>query len=196
MDEKGWMEPVGPEYAFDEPEFMAEFGRAMAAWGNVEHALSSVFASILNAPQPQHARSAFHSVVSFRDRLNLIDAPMEMVTGSFPGEQWSQVRMDWNKLKEVARKSSRLRNKLAHMHVWHSPSIGTFGHDDITSVVELPSDPVERKRVVVTVDKIRQYRKSFDNCAKRINTFRKKLLEEMANPMRDVIMPQEADSQD
>ncbi|MGO6985434.1 hypothetical protein [Rhizobium leguminosarum] len=184
-----WRKPASVEYALDEPKFMAEYGRSMAAWGNVEHALSSVFATALEVKQVHHARAAFHSVISFRDRLGMIDAPMKMVTTSFPGEQWLNLSQEWARLSDTLNKASRHRNVLAHMHVWHSPLVGTFGWKDITRISELPMDPYERKKVTVTVERMRDYRKSFESCTRRVRDFEQDLLKAMENPMRDVVLP-------
>ncbi|MBB3313106.1 hypothetical protein FHT78_004894 [Rhizobium sp. BK196] len=181
-----WRKPIGVDYALDEPEFMAEYGRTMSAWGNVEHALGSVFATVLNVEQVFHARAAFHSVISFRDRLGMIDAPMALVTNTFPGEQWAHLRKEWGRLKDATSKSSRYRNILAHMHVWHSPTAGTFGWKDITRISELPIDAVERKKVTVTISRMRDYRKSFEICTRRIGEFEGELKKAMKNPVRDV----------
>ncbi|MBY5441806.1 hypothetical protein [Rhizobium leguminosarum] len=184
-----WRKPASVDYALDEPKFMAEYGRSMAAWGNVEHALSSVFATVLDVTQVHHARAAFHSVISFRDRLGMIDAPMKMVTTSFPGKQWVRLNQEWVRLSDAVNKASRHRNLLAHMHVWHSPLAGTFGWKNITRISDLPIEPDERKKVTVTVERMRDYRKSFENCTHRIRDFEQNLLEAMKDPMRDVILP-------
>jgi hypothetical protein len=181
-----WQKPVGPEYAVDEPEFMAEFGRAMAAWGNIEHALSGVYALVLEAKQPHYARASFHSVISFRDRLGMVDVAVRLATTCFPGSLWENLEAEWARLRDTASKASKRRNTLAHMHVWLSPKFGTFGWKDITRISELPIDYEGRRAKAVTIDKMRDYRKSFDNCARRIIEFENELSVAMDDPMRDV----------
>jgi hypothetical protein len=187
--EGDWRTPAGVEYALDEPEFMAEYGRSMAAWGNVEHALSSAFATVLEVKQAHHARAAFHGVISFRDRLGMIGAPVRMVTTCFPGKQWVDLKDEWARLSDVLSKASRHRNTLAHMHVWHSPAIGTFGWKDVTKVADLPVDPDERKKVTVTIGRLRDYRISFESCTRRVRAFEKLLADAMKDPMRDAREP-------
>lgn len=101
-----WQKPVGPEYAVDEPEFMAEFGRAMAAWGSIEHALSGVYALVLEARQPHYARASFHSVISFRDRLGMVDVAVRLATTCFPGSLWENLEAEWARLRDTASKAS------------------------------------------------------------------------------------------
>lgn len=177
-----WRKPSSVIYAVDEPEFMAEFGRAMAEWGNVEHALSSLFAAVIQPKRRDHARAAFHNVVSFRDRLGMIDVTFEMALGPYQASDKASTVKEWSRLKDVLQKVSRSRNMLAHMHVWHGPSFGTFGWKDITQISVLPVTPEERKKLVVTTSRLRDYRGSFSSCAKRTRAFTEALDEILAAP--------------
>ena len=182
-----WKTPVGPEYAIDEPEFMVEYGRAMASYGNIEHALSSLYACAVDSRQPQYARASFHRVISFRDRVEMVDAPVSMITTSFLGKQWGDLAREWKSLKEVLRRSSKRRNELAHMHVWHSPRTGTFGWQDITRISTLPMDKQERREKAVTTEKMRTHRSSFDLCTKRVRKFERSLAAALNDPMREPV---------
>lgn len=170
-----WMKPLGPDYASDEPEFMVEFGRAMAEWGNVEHSLSSIFAQVIQAKDPFIARAAFHSIVGFRDRLQAVTVPLDLLTGRYIGHQWDEIRVEWKRLSDVVRKASLKRNELAHMHVWHSRSIGTFGWKDITRIGALPMDATERKAISLTPARMRDYRNSFSSATRRLRHFEETL---------------------
>lgn len=174
--------PQGAEYAPDEPEFMAEFGRALAEWGNIEHRLSSVFAIVICSAEVMSARSAFHSVVGLRDRLQMIDRPLKIKFGTSEGQQWRELEREWSRISDRVQKASKKRNKLAHMHVWQGPALGTFGAQDISRLSDLPIDPIEREKLVVTAETLRSYQESFVSVAMRIETFRASLLEAYAKP--------------
>ena len=66
-----WNEPHGPEYAADEPEFMAEYGRTLAEWGGVEHELARVFSVLIQPKSTMSAAAAFLAVPGFRDKLTV-----------------------------------------------------------------------------------------------------------------------------
>jgi hypothetical protein len=175
--EYDWRMPQGADYAPDEPEFMAEFGRALAEWGNIEHRLSSVFAIVICSAEVMSARSAFHAIVGFRDRIQVIERPLKIKFGTSEGPQWRELEGEWSRISDIVQKASRKRNKLAHMHVWQGPKLGTFGAQDISRLSDLPTDPKERSKLVVTIETLRSYRESFVSVAMRIETFRASLLE-------------------
>lgn len=170
-----WSKPAGPDYAIDEPEFMAEFGRALAEWGNIEHKLSDIFAVSLQAKDRLNARAAFHAIASFRDRINAIGVVIDRLSERQSTKQWEQIKVEWKRASEAVQKASKNRNKLAHMHVWHSRRSGTFGADDITKVAYLPRDLTERQQAVVTIQKMKDYRKSFCSLKDRLRAFREVL---------------------
>jgi len=175
METENWSKSLGAEYASDEPEFMCELGRAMAEWGNVEHALSSVFAVAIQSKDPFLARASFHSIVGFSDRLRAVEAIIAMQSKRNPTVFWEEVHLEWKRIDDVLSKTSRKRNRLAHMHVWQGPKMGTFGAQNITGLADLPLDPVARKKEVVTIALMRDYRRSFCSAADRVYKFQERL---------------------
>ncbi|AEH85716.1 hypothetical protein [Mesorhizobium opportunistum] len=165
-----WSDPAGPDYATDEPEFMVEYGRAMAEWGNVEHLLARIYVKLLKPANIEHATLAFFSVQNLRDRMNMISS---LVASQFGEPKVADVPpvVEWERIRNAFNRTVKNRNTLAHMHVWHGPSIGTFGHGHIYQVAKLPVDVGERRQQVVTTKRLRDFREGFCLLWKRLHLF-------------------------
>jgi hypothetical protein len=170
-----WSDPVGPDYATDEPEFMVGYGRAMAEWGNVEHALSRIFVRILDPGNVEWATLAFFSVQNFRDRTNMVASLVTSQFGPPDTDNPTHQATEWSRVVKAIGRTAKNRNTLAHLHVWHGPKIGTFGHGHLFQVSKLPTDPEERRRKIVTIKTLRDYSHGFHLLAKRLNDFDKSI---------------------
>lgn len=113
-------------------QMFAAVGRAITQWSFAEHALCNIFIACSSASSSrigqgedegftswidhQVPTAVFHSVENFRGKLNLIDAALLARIPDY--EPWgSELREDWAKLREKARKLSLKRNRLAHWTV-------------------------------------------------------------------------------
>lgn len=160
-----WDEPHGAEYALDEPEFMAEYGRAMADWGSLEHQLGHVFGLSLRT-KPEIAGAVFFAVPGFRDKVSMVNA---VIAARFVDE--AEVQSDWRAISEQCLKISKSRNRIAHMHVWQGPNSGTWGAQDLWQMSQLPIKWNERKQYVVTVEELRRIRSRFNAVTTKLLSF-------------------------
>jgi hypothetical protein len=93
------------------------------------------------------------------------------VYGAPDDEAPTKQSIEWRRIDKAIEKSVLNRNQLAHLHVWHSPEMGTFGHGHIFKLSQLPTNPIKRKKHVITVKKLRDYRRGFCIKAKRLRRF-------------------------
>ncbi len=171
---KSWDQPHGPDYAIDEPEFMAQYGRALAEWGNVEHALAHLFAAFLRPASLQISRAAYLAVPGFRDKLTVLDAAAKAVFVVISPADRPALEKEWQSLFNAANRTSKNRNKIAHMHVWHGSrsGTGTFGAGHMAEVDKLPFNWEEREKLVVTSKTLTDYRQGFLALYERISNYR------------------------
>src|SRR4051794_16445407 len=93
-----WDAPHGPDYALDELEFMAAYGRAMAAWGSVEHAMARIYIKLLRPSNIEHAAKAYFSVLSFRDRSNATSSLVNSNFGTDKDENPTLEAVEWARI--------------------------------------------------------------------------------------------------
>jgi hypothetical protein len=96
-------------------EFLAEFGATVAAWQVVESRLFILFQLSLGAQNRNAASAAFHSIQSFRGRLEAIKAAFAHAKIE------KKAKDDWTKLSENLRKRGLKRNALAHGVIISAP---------------------------------------------------------------------------
>lgn len=180
---KRWDEPHGPDYAKDEPEFMAQYGRALAEWGNVEHVLAHLFAAAMKPADMVTSRAAFLAVNGFRDKISVVSATLTVVLASPGIQDGASLRDQWGQIAKSAERAARHRNELAHMHVWHGSQSGsgTFGSGHLAQVTELPLDWKQREPKVVTIKKLNDYRQGFFSLYERIFAYRDQVADAVAN---------------
>src|SRR5207244_3892303 len=147
--EYGMAKWTDPEGSSDEPEFMACYGRAMAEWGDVEHQLARLYCKLLKPQNIEHATLAFFAVQNFRDRTNMISSLVLSKYGPDDNPDPHVMSVKWSRILRALNRTAKNRNRLAHLHVWHGPEYGTFGHGHIFEVFQLPTDAKERAKHVV-----------------------------------------------
>jgi hypothetical protein len=104
-------------------------GRAITQWSFVEQALSNIFIMCVtpcpSKPGPdghtsfidsQVPTAIFYSIESFRGKLGLVDAAL-LARVSDRAAWAEELRVDWARLRDKARKLSLKRNRLAHWTV-------------------------------------------------------------------------------
>lgn len=104
-----------------EGAFYLEYGKAMAAWADLEHALSGWFRLALcpdNSKNDVNAEGIFYSARSFNGRIDMLKASLN--TRNLSAEQRQFVR------KAIKRASdyNKLRSKLAHRTTVHATGYG------------------------------------------------------------------------
>lgn len=123
-------------------QMFAAVGRAITQWSFAEHALCNIFIACSAASSSRIAQdddddgstswidhqvptAVFHSVENFRGKLKLIDAALLARVPDY--EPWGiELREDWARLREKARKLSLKRNRLAHWTVIPAVADETF----------------------------------------------------------------------
>lgn len=150
---------------------MVEYGRAMAEWGNVEHALAQIYVKLLKPANVEHASLAFFAVQNLRDRVNMIASLVASLFGEPKAIDATPQAVEWDRIRNAFNRTVKNRNTLAHMHVWHGPKTGTFGHGHLYEVAKLPQDAEERKRQIVTAKRLRDFREGFCLLAERLRHF-------------------------
>jgi hypothetical protein len=92
-------------------EFYAVLGEAFSIWGGVELAVYRLFILALDCRFESTASAAYHSIGSFRGKLNATDATITVRFGK------TRFYDQWVKLHKTIRKKSDIRNELAHWAV-------------------------------------------------------------------------------
>jgi hypothetical protein len=107
-------------------QMFALIGKAITNWSFVEEQLCHVFeicaGPVSTRPDGGHwfldsvPSAVFYSVENFRGKLSLIDAALN-ARAAGPWDWAQEIRADWARLRDKARKLSLKRNKLAHWTV-------------------------------------------------------------------------------
>lgn len=148
-------------------DFYIAYGRAMARWANVEHALHMIYLTTTMAhhwlphsdprvTEADHAEmahritvaaSAYFSIINWNTRLGMVDSVIASQRFSVP------LADQWTSLKNRAIRRSKRRNSLAHWVVRYSPHKASGTR---FSLIEDLSDPAVRAnpREVHTADLI------------------------------------------
>lgn len=95
----------------EKTEFYSALGEAMSSWSSVEVHLYLIFVGCLSPADHTVAAAVYYATESFRTKLNLTDAAVQVVMKGEPELE------EWNDLREWIRKKSTKRNALAHHDV-------------------------------------------------------------------------------
>jgi hypothetical protein len=150
-------------------EFYAAFGSALSLWSWVEHALCRVYLSVARAPNTESLGRSFFAVTLFRDKVGMVDALVSDTLAR--SDPQGRLVAEWKSIKNKLHRAASTRNSIAHVSVWSGPGIGSYGYGSIWNLAELPIEPVERERHVITLRKVRDIGRGFEITARRIEAF-------------------------
>lgn len=150
-------------------EFYAAYGLSLSLWSWVEHALCRVYLCVAQSPNTESLGRAFFAVTLFRDKVGMTDVlASEALAKSDP---LGRLGAEWKSIKKKLRRAPTNRNAIAHVSVWSSPGLGSYGYGSIWNLAELPIEPVERERHVITLKKMRDIGQGFEITARRLEAF-------------------------
>lgn len=130
----------------DVKDFYQAYGEAMSACGGIEMSLAAIFVSLMQADDPQRARSVYHSGIGFQAQLEMIEC---LIRTAF-SDEISAVATRWKTLRTKIKKAQANRNLIAHMHVWRMTGHALYGQSPKKAYILLPIAWEERKEHVVT----------------------------------------------
>ena len=114
-----------PTDASRDPYYLA-VGRCLEKWAWVETNLALLMMGLMRHRRGNLVGAAFHSAVSFRAKLKMVDAIAQQTLAG----QWLQ---NWDKLRDRIRRRSEKRNQIAHFHL--------MGHGKPTAPLEMRLHP-------------------------------------------------------
>ena len=101
-------------------------GRCLEKWAWVETNLALLMMGLMRHRRGNLVGAAFHSAVSFRAKLKMVDAIAQQTLAG----KWLQ---NWDKLRDRIRRRSEKRNQIAHFHL--------MGHGKPTAPLEMRLHP-------------------------------------------------------
>jgi hypothetical protein len=103
-------------------QFYAALGKAISQWQHVESALVITFTALTgsNSPRSSVVNAAFHSLISFKAKLDMVDTAFK--TAAFMSPRESALLPEWKTLRNRISKRSDRRNELAHFSMIRSES--------------------------------------------------------------------------
>ena len=150
-------------------EFYAAYGLALSLWSWVEHALCRVYLCVAQAPNTESLGRSFFAVRRFQDKVGMVDALVRHALAK--SDPQGRLIAEWKSIKNKLGRAASNRNSIAHVSVWSGPGIGSYGYGSIWNLAELPIEPVERERHVITLRKMREIGRGFEITARRIEAF-------------------------
>lgn len=121
-------EPSAKIYVPPRSEVLLAFAEAVDAWSHVEWQMAMLFRSLTTPEDLTLATSIFHSVVGFRNQIDMIEAAAAVSLRNHP-----EVHARIVKLTGRARSNNSKRNALIHGR-WketHCSSKGQYSHSEI-----------------------------------------------------------------